>query len=174
MLTPDQIENSKSISYDVLTNNFEMVFDKLKRFNPEGILFFGKARFSSELIEKVSSSFPELPLFANQELIDNSSRFHSLPAGLSLPMPKDKLSATFIDSFLKENKYQPGFVAGFAYDALNVLAVAIKAYGTDFDQLKKAISLTDITGVTGALRFDEHGNRDTEVTIGRVEDLLGR
>ncbi len=52
-----------------------------------------------------------------------------------------------------------GLLSSYAYDAIRVLAMAIQSSDQDPSRLREAMTRTDYKGKTGAIRFDERGNR---------------
>ena len=65
----------------------------------------------------------------------------------------------FSDVFQQEYGRTPGPVAAFAFDGLNVIAEAVKNSKGDRNQVGEYLKKTNQPGVTGRIRFDQHGNR---------------
>jgi ABC-type branched-subunit amino acid transport system substrate-binding protein len=57
-------------------------------------------------------------------------------------------------------------VSAYAYDGLRVIVEAVRRAGLDRQGIRDALAETDYgRGVTGRVRFDEQGNRVTEVKL---------
>ncbi len=80
--------------------------------------------------------------------------------GLVFPIFKTP-SDTFIQAFKAKFKREPGVSADTAYDAIYVLARAIKNAGTDDPEKVKAelAKIKDFPGASGPISFDETRNR---------------
>ncbi|GAK55128.1 branched chain amino acid ABC transporter substrate-binding protein [Candidatus Vecturithrix granuli] len=87
------------------------------------------------------------------------------------PMSPRPEVQTFVNNF--ETKYQepPTQEAALAYDALNLIAAAIKQAGTDHKAIRDALAnLKDFPGVTGIMSFDQDGNVVKEYPILQVRE----
>ena len=76
--------------------------------------------------------------------------FSGVPAAPQLPSAK-----AYTKAYVKEFKKKPGVWGAFTYDAVNVLAAAIKkSGGTDFRELKRAAFQTkNFKGATGTITY---------------------
>lgn len=65
----------------------------------------------------------------------------------------------FVEGFKEKFNDEPETVAGHAYDALNILALAMKRVGFDHKKIKDELYKTkDFPGVTGITSFDDEGD----------------
>jgi ABC-type branched-subunit amino acid transport system substrate-binding protein len=62
----------------------------------------------------------------------------------------------------------PGAVAAYAYDATNLIIEAIKASGTEREDIQKWLLKKQYEGVTGTIQFDEKGNRLGNMTLTKI------
>ena len=74
------------------------------------------------------------------------------------PIMSDPDIVKFIDRYKRIHRKKPGHFAALAYDAMIVLANAIKKAGADSAKLRDALAGTkDVTGVSGDTTFDSKG-----------------
>ena len=87
--------------------------------------------------------------------------FSGVPAAPALPSAK-----AYVKAYVKEYKKQPGVWGAFTYDAVNVLAAAIKkSGGTEFRELNRAAFRTkNFKGATGTITYQK--NMGTKLNSG--------
>jgi branched-chain amino acid transport system substrate-binding protein len=92
--------------------------------------------------------------------------FSGVPAAPQLPTAK-----AYTKAYLKEFKKTPGVWGDFTYDAVNVLAAAIKKKaGTNYQALEKAVLGTkNFQGATGSITFNNKTGNRTEVPVEILE-----
>jgi branched-chain amino acid transport system substrate-binding protein len=78
----------------------------------------------------------------------------------------DAKNQAFVAAFKKKYGKEPDQFAAQAYDAMYIVADAVKAGGADSEKINAALAKTDYTGVTGPFRFTDH--RDPASTEGVV------
>lgn len=87
------------------------------------------------------------------------------------PESKEESVANFIHSFKKKYGLEPDGFAANTYDALKILALAIKKGGKKSEQIKKTLySIKDYPGVTGDTTFDKNGDVIKPIGIKKVVD----
>ena len=75
----------------------------------------------------------------------------------------------FIDEFYKSRKYYPGYMAGPAYDAMNILLDAIhKTKSTKAESLKKVILKDSYETTTGKISFNKYGDVDGKLFFYKI------
>lgn len=78
-------------------------------------------------------------------------------SGLFLPTDQSPVLQSFIKEYSAAYNSTPGTYAALHYDAMKVLAEAIKAAGTDHDKIQAYLAkMPSYSGVTGDITFDEH------------------
>lgn len=78
---------------------------------------------------------------------------------------------TFVNGFQEHYTTTPNVFAAVAYDALNLLAEAIKHGGTDRQAIRDALAgIKDFQGTTGVFTFDDYGNVVREPILLQVRD----
>jgi branched-chain amino acid transport system substrate-binding protein len=113
----------------------------------------------------VSLSFTGEHSFTKQELNDLENVTFISPACYSSQKGK-----AFIEEFMNQYGYQPGPVAAYAYDAMNIIIRAITDTGTDRESLQKYLSGIRYEGVTGIIQFDTRGNRTGKVHLAGIRN----
>jgi branched-chain amino acid transport system substrate-binding protein len=76
----------------------------------------------------------------------------------------------FRDEFLKTYGKQPGTVAEYAFDGMNLLIQSIASAGTDRDEIRKALTKIKYDGVTGSFQFDEKGKRIGKINLAEIKN----
>ena len=70
------------------------------------------------------------------------------------------IGKNFKQNFQLQFEQQPELVAGYSYDGMQIIIQAIIKAGLDREAIRDRLAETDLKGgVTGPIRFDEHGNR---------------
>lgn len=79
-------------------------------------------------------------------------------SGLFLPTDQNQTLQTFIKSYTTAYGNTPGSYAALHYDAMKILALAIKAVGTDREKIQAYLAKLPepYVGITGSVTFDEH------------------
>jgi branched-chain amino acid transport system substrate-binding protein len=84
----------------------------------------------------------------------------------------NKPGKEFSAEFLAEYGWNPGAVAAFSYDAINILFNAIEKSGSEQSQIKKNLQQTNFEGVSGHISFDKNGNRNGSNGLIFIKDGL--
>ncbi len=123
--------------------------EQVKENPPVDRLVCGSPRDFDKLAERIADHKPDaLVLFCNKEMaIGLSDRLRS--RGIQVPIYLDAAAAV-------ENA---DLISSYAYDAVKVLAGAIRRSASDPTRLREAMARTDYQGRTGKIKFDERGNR---------------
>jgi len=75
------------------------------------------------------------------------------------PNSEDEVVSGFVESFKGEYNTIPGTYAAHAYDALNILIIAIKRGGYEAEDIKDVLyNVQNFNGVTGSTSFDKNGD----------------
>lgn len=172
---PDVME----FRYEDYNRNAGQLLDQLILNKPGCIILFCTPAVSHELFLKIKQSGMSQPLYGsvfilNEDLLtaDQLRDFNH-----SLMIPSGSWSAAKSNSFINEYRQafgkDPGMVAAYAYDGMNVLIEAIiKAGSSDREKIQKALEEIKHKGITGTFSFDEMGNREEKIAITRVRDGL--
>ncbi|MCP4760144.1 MAG: ABC transporter substrate-binding protein, partial [archaeon] len=81
-------------------------------------------------------------------------------------------SREFVKEFRKKYKITPGSASALTYDAINILANAIKQAGSVAkDDIRSALASTkNFNGITGNISFDKNGDPAKPAVIMKVEN----
>ena len=75
------------------------------------------------------------------------------------PKSDNPIIKTFVQRYTEKYGSAPGIYAAHAYDALRIIAKAIKDGGYSADGIRQALySIKNFPGVTGETSFDEYGD----------------
>ena len=123
--------------------------ERVKENPPVDRLVCGSPRDFDKLAERIADRKAEaLVLFCNREMATGlSNRLRS--RGIQIPIHLD----------VAAGGESPDLISSYAYDAVKVLAAAIRRSAYDPIRLREAMARTDYQGRTGKIKFDERGNR---------------
>lgn len=77
----------------------------------------------------------------------------------------------FVQSYETVYQSSPDWVAAISYDAMNLLAEAIKQGGTERQAIQKALlTIPEYSGVTGKIIFSQHGDVIRDYTLLQVQN----
>ncbi len=151
--------------YDDQNPGYDLLVSSISKASPQGIIFFGKPSSTLKLIALLHKRHLNLPLFGPLSLEDeNDMREQELAdyGDITLISYGDILSPKNI-AFRKEYKSvygrNPGAVASYAFDGMNLLINAIRKEGTGRESIQKALKGMHFEGVTGTILFDDKGKR---------------
>ena len=109
----------------------------------------------------------------NQPLI---TEYGDVAEGLTYPYTFDITSdissvREFISDYKEKYNEIPDFMAANAYDAINVLALAIENTGEDPEKVKEFIpTIQNFQGGSGVLSFDKNGDVEKPIFIKQVRN----
>jgi ABC-type branched-subunit amino acid transport system substrate-binding protein len=172
-LEAEQHSNTEVIFYDPLTYNFQKIVNILNDKDPQGVVFLGRASYTSRLIKEVYEQVPDIKLFGNQSIVESGVTMNSLPGNIWVATSSDWPSddgELFVERFYEHHNYKPGLVAAHTQDALTIIVNAIQISGSDHDKLHEQLKSTNYLGVTGIIQFDDHGNRSSLCKIAHLKD----
>lgn len=86
------------------------------------------------------------------------------------PDPEEKIVADFIAHYKARHNQEPGVCSDTGYDALRIIAWAMRQAGTDADAVRKQLlELKDFPGAAGVTTFDEKGDVVKPFVFKRVQ-----
>ncbi len=123
--------------------------EKVKRNLPVAQILCESPRDLDKVTARIADQNADaIVLFCNKEMaIGLSDRLRS--RGIQVPIYLDAEAAGETSDL----------ISSYAYDAVMVLAEAIRRSANDPARLREAMTLTDYQGRTGNIQFDERGNR---------------
>lgn len=163
--------------YKVSGRNFQEIFTEIEENDIEAILLFGKPAFASEIITLFQQYNTKQPIFGSLSILDDqkaSSPDWSILEDIIMISSNQwftEKGIVFQKEFQKVYGYQPGPVAAYAFDGINVIIEVIKNAGPDRDKIIDKFSKIDYKpGITGEIQFDKNGNRIGKVGLMIIND----
>jgi branched-chain amino acid transport system substrate-binding protein len=170
----------KIVAHEYITpgdSDFTAVLTKLKRINPDAIYMSVYQPEGSKMIQQVRK------LGLTSAFISEDAVYHPKflevggPAAEGVYLTFAKAPDTperqqFVKTYKAMWKAEAvGSYAYYAYDAgMMALAAIVKAGTTDSDALQKTIRGNTWSGVTGEIKFDQHGDRKLAHIVWVVKD----
>ncbi|MEW6105849.1 MAG: ABC transporter substrate-binding protein [Bacillota bacterium] len=166
--------------YNKDTKDFTPQLMSVKNANPEALIIWGNYTEGAQLVRQIRSmnlpfqvmvstgvtigNFYELAGDAANGIIGITAGWH--------PQRSDARALDFIERFKKAKGYVPDINVACGYDAVMLLAKAMKEAGTATDKAKirEALSRVTMDGITGKIAIDENGDGGTEALLFRVKD----
>jgi len=155
--------------YNPGDKDFRAPLSKIKGGNPDVIFYPGHYTESSIILRQakelgIKSAFVGGDGSYSPELIKNAGNaaegtYYTLMA-IGYGVADDDI-AKFNEAFRKKYKQDPDVYAAYAFDAIKIIASAIKNGGYTSEGIKNALYQTkDFKGVTGLTSFDKNGEVD--------------
>ena len=162
--------------YNVSGQDFQEIFTEIEKKSIEAILLFGEPAFASEIIPLFQQYKIEQPVFGSLSILDDqkasSHDWNILEDIIVISSGQwfTEKGIAFQKEFQKAYGYQPGPVAAYAFDGINVIIEVIKKAGPDRDKIIDAFSTGNYSGTTGEIQFDENGNRIGKVGLMMIKN----
>lgn len=163
--------------YKVSGRNFQEIFTEIEENDIEAILLFGKPAFASEIITLFQQYNTKQPIFGSLSILDDqkaSSPDWSILEDIIMISSNQwftEKGIVFQKEFQKVYGYQPGPVAAYAFDGINVIIEVVRNAGPDRDKIIDKFSKIDYKpGITGEIQFDKNGNRIGKVGLMIIND----
>ncbi|EQC49334.1 receptor family ligand-binding protein [Bacteriovorax sp. BSW11_IV] len=161
-------------SYIQKDTDFRSLLRKVKRTNPDVIFLPGYYQEVGLILKQARQSGIDLPFLGGdgwdsptlQELAGEAVKGNYISSHFSSD-DKDPMVQKFVQSYKATYKSNPGAMAALGYDAILVMADAIKRAGsTDHEALNKAILATkNFQGVTGMITIDSNRNAKKSAVV---------
>jgi len=152
--------------YQSSAEDFQVALKEIDKNDIKAVVLFVNPALASDIIPMLQKINKSLDIFGSLLVTDDQKGFDpdwDVLEGITLVSSGHwftKEGIAFQKAFQEAYDYQPGAVAAYAYDGINLIIEAIKKSGPDRDKIID--NFTEInykTGVTGEIRFDLHGNR---------------
>jgi branched-chain amino acid transport system substrate-binding protein len=160
--------------------DFSAQLTKIATLNPDAVVVAGLYQEGALILKKAREIGITVPIIGNNgfnspQLIKSagSAAEGAVVASPWYPGKEDVKVKNFIAAYKAKYNKEPDQFAAQAYDALQIMAIAIEKSGSVTDQKKLRDTLAtikDYSGVTGKFSFDEKRNPDMEVTVLVVKD----
>lgn len=153
------------LSLDNTGKNINDITEKILNSDPGCVVLFLQPPASLKIAEQINRKYLNLPVFGtytflNEDFITGKDlrEYQNVNIVSSVNM-SGEMGLSFSSEYRKKYGSQPGPVAAYAYDGMNLLIEAIRKAGTERENIQKAMAETKYEGVTGIIQFDEKGNR---------------
>jgi branched-chain amino acid transport system substrate-binding protein len=153
------------ISWNENGQNIENLKSQIHNTRPDCIILFLKQGLTPKAMADLGINKPGMPVYCTLVQLEEDNLtvqdMSNLDGGrfvcsADLYSPSGK---KFASEFRKLYGCDPGAVAAYSYDAMNLLIRAIQTGGTEREGMQKALRETKYEGVTGLIQFDERGSR---------------
>ncbi len=148
------------------TKDFSPIITKVRAVKPDAVFIAGLYNEAALICKQAKAVDWTPPFFGVDALYEESLIKLGGPAteGLRInaffhPVVDDPMVKDFVSEYDARYKAVPGAYAWYGYDALAVIAEAMKNGGTDREAIKNYLTtLKDVKSVTGAISFDSNGD----------------
>jgi len=164
--------------YEFGSTDFHTQISKVKNANPDAIYIIGYGEMGRLLIQAkeigLSKPFFSCIMFEDPDILKIAREaaegvIYTFPS--YDPKSQEKQIRDFVRAFKKKYGQIPDGFAANSYDALKILALAIKKGGGDSEGIKDALyTVRDFPGVTGKTSFDANGDVKKPIGIKTVKD----
>lgn len=165
-------------SYEAGALHFRTQLAKIRNVNPDGVYVVGYSEMGRVLRQarEMGITLPVISciMFEDPTIVQVASGaaegvVYTYPA-YNAGSDKETVSL-FVEEFEETFNQKPDIYAASAFDALRILAQAMKESGFTSDSIKGALySIQDYPGVTGTTTFDRNGDVSKPIGIKKVEN----
>jgi ABC-type branched-subunit amino acid transport system substrate-binding protein len=157
--------------------NLTEILTEIEKHGIEAIVLFGEPGFASHIIPMLKQRSMNQMIFGTLAVADGqkttSPDWNSLE-GIIMVSSGHWFSdegIAFQKEFHKTFGYQPGSMAAYAYDGINVIIETINRAGEDRDRVIEAfVETSHQSGITGEIQFDVNGNRSGCASLMTIKD----
>jgi len=164
--------------YEFGSTDFRTQISKVKNANPDAIYIIGYGEMGRLLLQAketgLNKPFFSCIMFEDPDILKIAGEaaegvIYTFPS--YDPKSQEKQIRDFVKDFKKKYGQIPDGFAANSYDALKILALAIKKGGEDSEGIKDSLyTVTDFPGVTGKTSFDANGDVKKPIGIKTVKD----
>ncbi len=162
--------------YDDSAENFDNLIDKVNKADVDCVVLFGHPPASVKIILQMNLKKMNHPVFGALSLLGGDKPVEQELAdyeNVFLVTSGDWLKSggsAFRQKYRNEYGHEPGAVAAYAYDGMNVIIKAIKEAAFNRDMLQKSMARIVYEGITGEIRFDDKGNRQGNAPLVQIKN----
>ncbi len=148
---------------------------KIKNANPNGIYVCGFYEDLGDVFKQLYELGWKGKKFSGttfeHPLVKKNAGKEAIEGTIYSVSPLDCSKSNFCKEYEKRYNIKPDYRAAFAYDALHIIAKAIKKSKNpnDPNEIKNALQRVTYEGATGSTKFDAKGNAIKEVVIHQVK-----
>jgi branched-chain amino acid transport system substrate-binding protein len=163
------------LDIDGSATQLDQLLNELKHNDVRYLVFPFRTRFTLNLLQKIRQELPDIEVYGTLAFIADlapKDRVWSELEGmviLSTGIFRNPEWAAFRNKFEERTGHSPTISSAYTYDGASMLIEAIRRAGADREAIKDILSaMTGFDGVTGAITFDEMGNRKGPLQFIRV------
>ncbi|UCG28371.1 MAG: ABC transporter substrate-binding protein, partial [Bacteroidales bacterium] len=161
-----KIAAPRQFIYRTSTSDLQMILKEIDQYDVEAIVLLGKPELASDIMPLLQQRNMKQTIFGSLAVMDDQKAYGpewSILEGMNLVTSGHWFTESGIEfqkAFQESFGYQPGAVAAYAYDGINLIIEVIKRSEPDRDRIIDAFAeMTYKIGITGEIRFDSYGNR---------------
>jgi len=158
---------ASQLAIDPADAKLDSVIAQIMASKPEALVFWTEYDFAARLVARLRKAFPATPTYlchqAAQGRFDSGNFWTVTPR-----LAKGPSRESFEERYRARTGTVPVQAAAQAYDAVRILAAAVRRSGPNRARLRDALAaLSGYSGVSGAVAFDHAGNDVSDVTLVR-------
>ena len=148
----------------------DSVLTQIMAQSPEALVFWTGHETASELIPRIRRALPSLPIYLCREAAPELASADLQNIWIAGGRPADRApSEEFQSRYRARTGTAPSAAAAQAYDAVRILAIALRRTGPNRARLRDALAgLSAYSGASGVIAFDHAGNDLGDVTLVRL------
>jgi len=161
--------------YDKYATELDILADQVIKAKPNCIILFCQPLASLKIIRLMRHRKMDQPVFGSlsilneNKLSDSEYREFNIMMYVSYPMRSGPKNPDFRQEYRKLYGKEPGMVAAYAFDGMNLLMEAIRiSRSRDIEKIQQALTHISYEGVTGPIRFDARGNREGNFAVVKI------
>lgn len=167
-------------SFEADSTEFKTQLSLIKQKDPEAlfIIAYKEASIILKQIKElgIKSKLLSTPLFEDRDILDKSGALaegviYTYYGGFNLHSIDENV-ISFVNKYKIKNNREPGYYSPLAYDAMNIIILAIEKSGTTTSEAIKneLYKIRDFPGVTGKTTFDSNGDVNKPVILKRIKN----
>lgn len=163
-------------AYDPLQKDFRNLLSQLQASKPSVVFFPGNYQDNALILKQAREAGINVPFVGgdggfSDELMNIAGEAAANSYFTMMGIPKNKTVQDFVARYAqKYGEQEPNVFVYYAYDALMMVAEAIKKGGYDAEGIKAALYSLRHNGLTGETHFDRFGDVDKPYSIYTVRE----
>jgi branched-chain amino acid transport system substrate-binding protein len=151
--------------------NAESVASQIMAQKPDALVFWTGHEMAAGLVPQFHKAFPTAPIYLCHQAVQGRFDRHQENIWVVTPrLAGSPLRESFEQRYRARAGTGPAPPAAQAYDAVRLLAAALRRSGPNRARLRDALAtLSSYTGVSGVIAFDHAGNDLSDVTLVRLQ-----
>jgi len=169
------------VSYSAKDSDFKAVLTQIRSQTPDALFvpgYYAEAAIITRQARELGMKMPILggdgwvgdALAGGRDALNNTFISNHYSGDNPSPLVKN-----FVSSYQKRFNHEPDAIAALAYDAVKVLADAMRRAGTtDGEKVRDALAKADVPGVTGQLKMNAKRNVDKPAVVQEISFVDGK